>query len=124
MPTTKICQLCRAHKSSYRRTCVYCKAKIAPGCDPQQCLWKDFGNSKGICQNCKHRADLSEPEQEPDPCMWDRQAGNGDNQDDDKEGDNKGKKAKDIQFDSDNQDDDKDGDNKGKKAKDIEVFDV
>ena len=30
--------------------------------------------------------------------MWDRQAGNGDNQDDDKEGDNKGKKAKDIQL--------------------------
>ena len=33
-----VCQLCRNHRSRYRRRCHVCYLWVAPGCEPERCL--------------------------------------------------------------------------------------
>ena len=54
MPLGEICQLCKRHRPRYRRQCVRCNKLVGPGCDPEQCLYADYGNATGICRDC-HR---------------------------------------------------------------------
>ena len=43
MPIGEICQLCERHIPRYRRHCVRCNKLVGPGCDPEQCLYADYG---------------------------------------------------------------------------------
>ena len=51
-PSPKFCGICKCHRSSYRRQCVFCKRAVAPGCWPEQCLSKQFSQREGVCREC------------------------------------------------------------------------
>ena len=51
-PRVKPCQVCWKHVSSYRRPCVVCGRYVAPGCWPEGCLFRDYGNFTGLCKEC------------------------------------------------------------------------
>ena len=42
------CQLCRNHRSRYRRECIRCFRLVASGCNPEQCWCEE----SQICRRC------------------------------------------------------------------------
>jgi len=55
MPSSQPCQVCRRHRSRWRRTCLDCGLRVAPGCVPERCLAEDFGDYTGVCRPCAVR---------------------------------------------------------------------
>ena len=59
MPPQKKCQLCKLHRSCYRRQCLGCHRLVGPGCFPEECLAADLdvrhGIRRGICRECLPR---------------------------------------------------------------------
>ena len=55
MPSSQPCQVCRRHRSQWRRTCLDCGLRVAPGCVPERCLAEDLGDYTGVCRPCAVR---------------------------------------------------------------------
>ena len=47
-----MCQVCWHHRSEYRRECIGCHCLVAPGCYPEDCLYRDYGLFTGLCRPC------------------------------------------------------------------------
>ncbi len=54
MTRRPLCSLCKKHRPGSLRICVRCKMMIGPGCDPEQCLYRQYDSNSGICKEC-HR---------------------------------------------------------------------
>ena len=53
----KLCKVCRVHESKKRRRCLWCCTERAlPDCRPQRCWVRTYGNERGFCKDCAHRA--------------------------------------------------------------------
>ena len=48
MVHSRWCQVCRAHRSSFRRQCSICRRKVPLGC-PEQCMWE---MDPMVCRPC------------------------------------------------------------------------